>query len=449
MVIFVKKIMAALLVLPTIALAQITDIERNAINELLQKPIAGKLDAGRYIASRRDYAVTKPFSDQEAQIIEQVDDKAREVVNELERVLQDRIAGIWVEYDDYQTYIIYLTGNDAVTGWGDSFIIDDAVQVKFKYGAQYTQRELLRFDAIISSGIEYKIPGLQSTDINIKQNKIIYQVHDADTDSSTIERSIKSHMHQKSGRFNLNKNDDYPLEVKEIKKPITEVNQADIIRGGSYMNGCTSGFIAAYPFNATYSFYTAGHCSGGQYLKDPQTGRVYNVRPFVKFWDGTRDMQGYEIPSVNVHLVNEFFYLKKATTRPARFFEVEKVIKRPQQRVGYRVCHFGKGSNYSCGKIESTTYKPNSPALCNYYPCQPVFVKVIPDWDNDLKCSDGDSGGPVFAYRTEAYGLWKGAGLNSNGSCAYGMYQSLDPIYDLDLVVMDCNPYKKECPWDR
>lgn len=103
--------------------------------------------------------------------------------------------------------------------------------------------------------------------------------------------------------------------------------------------------------------------------------------------------------------------------------------------VGQAVCHRGDATGFSCGVVADKAVRLNYTDACPGTVCAKVWVEVVPG-DLNLRCANGDSGGPVGS-NTTAYGFYKGQASAGpgGGQCESAYYMSVTYLVDLDSVV--------------
>ncbi|MFC8598666.1 S1 family peptidase [Isoptericola sp. NPDC057191] len=166
-------------------------------------------------------------------------------------------------------------------------------------------------------------------------------------------------------------------------------------RGGVGMATCTAGFPATY--QGTKGVVSAAHCGTSQnlYTNTAGTGAYVSTVRATQRHGATADIGYYRMPTGN-YLSSSFFgsSASSATT-------LGGAVDVPK---GATVCHRGKTTGWSCGKITSLSYKPTYDNACNGSPCEAVFVQVA-----DAETKGGDSGGPWVSGRSPV-GIHKGSG---------------------------------------
>lgn len=174
--------------------------------------------------------------------------------------------------------------------------------------------------------------------------------------------------------------------------------------GGDEMGECTSGFAARESGNGAYGMITAGHC-GADGPNDSASQSMHGVPlPFVNGWVGTRaDAQFHKIPTGASHVLLDDY--RCSSSYPVAYCDVSGDRARSDMLNSY-VCHAGKNSGVSCGKVTDINYRPRQGRVCyledgTLGTCKNVFVEAT---GNSLKSCRGDSGAP-FYWSGIAYGI--------------------------------------------
>ena len=155
------------------------------------------------------------------------------------------------------------------------------------------------------------------------------------------------------------------------------LGESEDVMGGEWLTSCTSGYSVRK--GTLTGILTAEHCTPGQ-------------------WYEGRDILG---PRISAPMLDVIFY--PASERARGVFRADTY--NPPARVitgvadpgvGSYVCHWGKGTGYSCGYIYAK-------GLCARGYCN---LTVMENWMSN----DGDSGGPWFNAYT-AMGIHSGRDL--------------------------------------
>ena len=176
--------------------------------------------------------------------------------------------------------------------------------------------------------------------------------------------------------------------------------EADIY-GGLSITRCTTGFGVENAVG-TRGVTTAGHCDDDQ---------VYDGED-LDFEDGEvryrYDIQWHTAPDFTV--TNKVQSNSNGGTR-----RITGTVNRSAQSVGEYVCKYGRATNYTCGYIDSTDYKPDPE---NIPSPSPSFIRVDNTADDDNLSSGGDSGGPWFLLN-DAYGSHIGSPAGDSDDAFY------------------------------
>jgi hypothetical protein len=101
---------------------------------------------------------------------------------------------------------------------------------------------------------------------------------------------------------------------------------------------------------------------------------------------------------------------------------------------GEYVCHRGMATNYSCGTVTDSYYKPVYSGACQAYTCNYEFVKIE---GPGLACYPGDSGGPVFqgliAYGFDKGGSWTNMG--GPGDCSWAIFTPVRKVNSMNVSL--------------
>ena len=188
-----------------------------------------------------------------------------------------------------------------------------------------------------------------------------------------------------------------------------DIAPASNFQGGEEASSCTSGFTARQTGVGLYGIITAGHC-GGDLPTDTAAVSMHGVSlPFVGGWlSATADAQFHSIPTPisGSHYVADDFLCRDPASYPNPSCDVTGTIARTDMQDDY-VCHRGKNSGISCGRVFSINYQPmwsKHPCLNSSgadVDCELVFVRVHGQF---LRSCKGDSGGPHYRGGI-AYGI--------------------------------------------
>lgn len=194
--------------------------------------------------------------------------------------------------------------------------------------------------------------------------------------------------------------------------------ELDHTYGGRQLGNCTAGFTVRNTAGTT-GVITNGHCLNSvTYYGIGESYPATFISP--QQTDAYRDLQWH----TTSHVEYRKFYANGSLRT------VVGTVSRTWQDVGYWVCHQGMASGYSCGNIESVTFKP-AWGYCEPN-CASTWIKVS---GSSLLCTGGDSGGPWFngGY---AYGVHTGsAGGENPDECDYSVYWAINYL-SLGLTVL-------------
>ncbi|MCY3891536.1 MAG: hypothetical protein OXG50_16775 [bacterium] len=190
---------------------------------------------------------------------------------------------------------------------------------------------------------------------------------------------------------------------------------AESFQGGEEISGivnCTSGFTAHRASSSDYGIITAGHC-GNDLPTETVPFSISDVElPFVYGWlSATADAQFHRIPAPDSgsHYVLDDFLCRDPASYPTPSYDVLRTESRANMQDDF-VCHTGKNSKTSCGRVTNINHQrmsasnPCRDPTGGLVACDSVFVKVEGAY---LKGCRGDSGGPFYRGGT-AYGIMSG-----------------------------------------
>lgn len=215
--------------------------------------------------------------------------------------------------------------------------------------------------------------------------------------------------------------EDVPVRVES-----TEQGYSQQVGGGVGVSPtCTTGFSVVRLSDGDRGFLTAGHCPDD--LEYP--GPIPSSHQ-AELLDGSHDAQWN---TVDTPTEGYGSFLADGAWR-----ELGSPVHRLQQAVGSYVCHQGALTGYSCGEIQSMSFRPPT-AECPGVPmCDAVWMRVE---GPRLRCAPGDSGGPVFAD-DDAYGIHQG-GVSAGpgpGQCRYAGYMAISSAGDLGIALAGPDP---------
>ncbi|WP_419850984.1 hypothetical protein [Candidatus Poriferisocius sp.] len=211
-----------------------------------------------------------------------------------------------------------------------------------------------------------------------------------------------------------------------IEVPFTVADGRGLVLAANFQGGetagpCTSGFTARRARSGGYDYgvIIAGHCNfpGPNDTLSVNMKRV--VLPFVYGWlSATADAQFHRIPipSSGSHYVADDYLCRQAGSYPNPSCDVTGTTPRAEMPGDY-VCHTGRNSGISCGRVVSISFTLGNICLDSAGAdtvCDSVFVRAHGQF---LRGCGGDSGGPVYRGG-RAYGIT--AGVTDEDDCDSG-----------------------------
>ncbi|HEX8301487.1 hypothetical protein [Sphingomonas sp.] len=320
------------------------------------------------------------------------------------RRYRDRLAGISVQHRPDYRYIVYLTGDDAITAT-QVRAGGTSVPVVFRTGAKATRDRVVWAITYHQAAIRAALPGAPAMGLDPRTGELVVIVGNAIAAADGGAAAVDAKLEKLTG---------VPVQVRILER--TDVNLD--IHGGGRLDGispsdgkryrCTTGFSVTDGRRSGIT--TAAHCLDNMTYYDPQDRST--SLSFVGQW-------GWGYHDVQIHAGG-------APGRALIYSDAARTIQRPIEmqrsksstRAGDLVCHRGESSGYSCAEVELLDFAPAG-ELCGGA-CLPTWVTVA-----GPSCKGGDSGGPVFSG-TAAFGVVKGASYRRDGSCAFYFYMSLD-----------------------
>lgn len=208
------------------------------------------------------------------------------------------------------------------------------------------------------------------------------------------------------------------LEQLDVRYVIRQTAAADgqvagyRLRKPDHSPECTEGFSVVHIATGTRGVTTSGHCANDLRWNPWDWFGLHSLTFQAQQRTESRDVQwhttagGFETPSS--------FSLTWDT------YTLEPVVDSiPQSSmVGMFLCHVGASTEFSCGTVDSITYRPDR--ICGadgQSTCAANWVRMA---GPELSCYYGDSGGPVFFEwfgNIHAAGLYKGQLVISSTSC--------------------------------
>ncbi|MEV0311126.1 S1 family peptidase [Nonomuraea fuscirosea] len=216
-----------------------------------------------------------------------------------------------------------------------------------------------------------------------------------------------------------------PAEIRSAEIRLTPQSAGDGQRGGLRMDTCTSGFSVRNGAGEK-GILTAGHCG------NTQRYRLYGSSTWVttsfrrQERNATSDVQWHTRPNMVAYA--RFHAASTEATRPV----TGRVVRSGQN--GDYVCHRGKSTGYSCGRVSTISYRPTWRNACDGPTCAATWIRVS---GANLKCYPGDSGGPWF-NANRAYGIYKGQSSSGTGTagCNWAVYMAINYISSIDVSLL-------------
>ena len=194
---------------------------------------------------------------------------------------------------------------------------------------------------------------------------------------------------------------------------------SDTYRGGVNMSSCTVAFAVGNS-QPSKGVLTAGHCGSSQsYSTSPTSSASYSAPYRLESRTASTDYQWHTTSS---HTPTNTFFGPSAAVTVTRVGTGNGVQ-------GSYLCHRGKTTGYSCGYVQTTTYRPTWAGACPST-CNANWVYVA---GGNLRNAAGDSGGPWFSTSGSsgyAYGVHKG------GASTTGVYMPIGRISGLGLSLL-------------
>lgn len=379
---------------------------------LLEDDGPGHLESSTAEALRigaRFYAQDYGVDEKEAMRRLLVQEELSGVLPLLRSAAGERLAGLWIEHEPEYRIVVRLAGTEPVPDGFQTAVQDSPLPVVFETGALVTKQELLTLVDSVTERLMATIPGLMGIDIDVKTGEIVLFVYN--------EGGLKA----ATGLQLLKIQDELgqAMRIEELNAPMEDGHT----RGGAALSTCTSGFVVESG-STPNGFVTAGHCGDTQtYFEYGGTSYAATFQSEIR--DANQDVQWH----TTSHTEYPHFYASSTSS----YRTVTGLKNRSDQAAGNYVCHRGKTSGYSCGNIQSTSYKPTYTNACNGVTCSSVWIRVT---GASLACAGGDSGGPWF-NSTTAYGTHK-AGSSSGtgqGDCSEAIYMAINYITGLGVSL--------------
>ncbi len=312
----------------------------------------------------------------------------------------ERFAGLWFEHHPEYRIVVRLAG-DAPTPFAlKSAVSESIMPITFVTGGTATLAELTELiDASIDDLLAL-VPGLAGTEVDVRTGEIVLTLEKNGTDGQWA-RDRAEQIEAWLGQ---------PVRFDMIDAPAGDGHT----RGGANLSTCTSGF-SVNSGSGCNGFITAGHCGDTQtYYEFGGTSYAATFQSEIR--DANQDVQWH----TTSHIEYPQFYASSTST----YRTLTGQVNRSSQSAGNYVCHRGKTTGYSCGYIDTTSYRPTWANACNGVTCSSTWIKVS---GGSLECYPGDSGGPWFnGYN--AYGIYKGQSSSGTTSadCNWAVYMAID-----------------------
>jgi len=343
-------------------------------------------------------------------------------VEQLREEFAGHLAGIYREYRPVHKFVVRLKGDVEIKD--RVFNMDGQMTlVEFITNQPYTIDELQKIIDNHYTELVGSIEDMQGVAVDEKTGKIAIDVYMKEEDFRKKDR-LKSVAENILG---------VPVRIDVLH---AKLKNSGIVRGGVSMAlGCTTGFVVKKIGSSIHGITTAGHCPNGPaVLTDPNGGGNTLLTYQEEAYSASIDLQWY---TSNIN-----YGTLKAQWKPEFYGESESIPtalkgKKSQNdtSIGDIVCHRGKTTGYSCGKVYSKTYKPT---VCGAQVCASTWVAVEPSTEVQptLACAGGDSGGPWFTETLALGTLQSISALEEIGLCFRAVYMSVDKFDALGLELL-------------
>nr|WP_317200443.1 hypothetical protein [uncultured Psychrobacter sp.] len=385
-------------------------------------------NTGNYETRIAAYAELKEIPLDEAKRRLLVMDSAYESYPAIDEHLRDSVSSIYFNGDEDFGLTVRTTRKGELLSILDENLIkkikdETGMLLRIKNNAVMNSDELQVMLSQKTEELSEKILGFQAMGYNPKKDSIIIKVYDPSL-SSNEELSNKYSMKDLSG---------IDVEFQLLSAPISP---AVLVGGGQLLsfNGstpsgrCTAGF-SAFASNGAPAIITAYHCLGRSKYSNGVTSFQYtdnnnvihNLTPAYTRPSANHDMALLLAPSftsikAGVYL-DDRFGSSPVVERGTKQSLKKGLFSTPAEEF---LCHYGRKTGFSCGETKElyiglkAVY--NGVSLCNTdkTSCNSTFISLT---GSDLKCSAGDSGGPVVSgYPVD----------NRGGFAAYGIVSACD-----------------------
>lgn len=388
------------------------------------------------------YALDENISREEAERRLAIMDEAYKAFPEMEDYLRDSMTG---SYFDFQNDKFSLNVRTTLKQEIPSILDQQLMQsIKDKTGLPIT----MHFNSIknaesINNMLENEaatmfsnIEGIQGFGYNPKKDMVSLYVYEPN-EHKQAEWLNNESMKQVSG---MN------VEIIFEAKPITTTAMI----GGAHLNTfpanlfyddithCTAGYSATR--YGVQGVITAAHCGNtnnelGTELLYVGRNRNDKFKMILTGYDSNpntgkyHDLAFFAPDDKSIRALPLYFPEPSAVTEPA--------YSAATAGVGTYICHYGKATGTSCGKVTDTYFSnPNTQlsgkGCASSGPCASTFVRVE---GAGLRCDGGDSGGP--AYGSVPYGIVSACAKNTigNASLVYSPLRFASYIDAIPLVT--------------
>lgn len=345
------------------------------------------------------YARVHGVGEQEALRRMRIEERMAEVVDRLQEQHRGRLAGIYLQHEPQFRLVVRLTGDGPVRP-EVAQLAGSELPVAFEHGAAATREQILERMKSNVPLFRSTFPDLQGVEVDEATGEIVLTVHA----SGAAREQARAKLPAIAGEVGP------PLRLRFTDNPV-ELQQ---IRGGGNLSSCTTGFVVKNSAGTT-GVTTAAHCGNSQ---------TYTT------FGGTSYAMAFQSPEYNDADQDVQWHTTAQTEHPEFYADLTSSARvltgqrlRSSTVAGNTTCHRGKVSGYSCGSVQSTTYKPTSYS-CGGQTCAATWISVT---GANLACAGGDSGGPWFngqtAFGTHAAGASSGS---AQGQCSLAVYMSTD-----------------------
>ena len=345
----------------------------------------------------------------------------------------------------------FMTGKDfgvgvrlhTTTKYGmESLSLDDGtiIPITLTNNEKFNAKGIQDYMTASSSTISEHLSGVQSVGYNGKKNALTITIHEPDISKRMINNGVDLSLLMP----------DMDANIEYTDYPIVETSQFTnkVIGGAKTYNyvantQCTTGFPGFV--NNVPGFLTATHCQNDTQYQG-NDGLNFNLNPSKAYTNYSTLHEMSFVPTPNHQLYGGVLTDQQYVDE--RFIQKINGVRDRQPVLSQTyLCHFGRTTGASCGFVEeiniqnyvysqqenritgcSSKYSPNASVRAQN--CGESFYKIR---SNYLRCSKGDSGGPVYDYSGKAWGIANSASFSGagEGQC-FGLTFSL-----IDYAVRD------------